>query len=256
MKEIKFYFPLNARIFNSSAYGDYDEDNYNDEGTPLFGYALNDYRSEIEELMKTYQIDDGEGMEQYFDESDNAEVASKLKSMVWGFESVNHELYGTVVVTLTDNISAEGVSALKDWITGQNSDGLGEGFEQQDINVGDGYLNVSLWDYNDYYIDTAEEFAARHCIQNMPVTEKPESTQKVKPKVKLVGEDGNIFNLIGIASRALKRNGMADAAKEMTDRITGGEAQNYHQALGIILEYVDESGGSGEDVSEDFTQSM
>ena len=44
------------------------------------------------------------------------------------------------------------------------------------------------------------------------------STKK-KPDCKLIGEDGNIFNLMGIASRTLRQNGMADKAVEMRDRI-------------------------------------
>lgn len=39
-----------------------------------------------------------------------------------------------------------------------------------------------------------------------------------KSKVKLVGQDGNIFNILGIASRALKEAGYADEAKENADR--------------------------------------
>ena len=247
----KFFFPLNAKIYNTSNYVDYDDPYYDStEGFDITNTELVSYRDGIEALMKTYQMDDGNGMEQYFDEDDNAEVASKLKSMVWGFEVYNHELYGTVTVELTEDISAQGVSDLKDWISGQNSDGLGEGFEQQDIDIGDGYLNVSLWEAHGYYIDTTEEFEARHGTKTDVATKSEESKQTAKPKVKLVGEDGNIFNLMGIASRALRRNGMSDKATEMTERITGGEAQNYYQAIGIILEYVDEE-DSTEECSED-----
>ena len=61
-----------------------------------------------------------------------------------------------------------------------------------------------------------------------------------KPKCKLVGEDGNIFNLIGIASRTLKKNGQVMQANEMTRRIMqDGEAKSYEEALAIIMEYVD-----------------
>ena len=42
---------------------------------------------------------------------------------------------------------------------------------------------------------------------------------KVKPVVNLVGEDGNVFNLIGIASKALKRAGQTKEASEMSKRI-------------------------------------
>ena len=38
---------------------------------------------------------------------------------------------------------------------------------------------------------------------------------KQKPDCELIGQDGNIFNLMGIASHTLKQNGMADEAKEM-----------------------------------------
>jgi hypothetical protein len=36
-----------------------------------------------------------------------------------------------------------------------------------------------------------------------------------KPKCALIGKDGNIFNLMGIASRTLKRNGMQEQSKEL-----------------------------------------
>ena len=58
-----------------------------------------------------------------------------------------------------------------------------------------------------------------------------------KPKCPLIGQNGNIFNLMGIASKTLKRNGMSNDAKEMCDRITSSES--YVEALSIIDEYVD-----------------
>lgn len=59
-----------------------------------------------------------------------------------------------------------------------------------------------------------------------------------KPKCALIGEDGNIFNLMGIASRTLKRNRLRELAEEMWNRITS-EAKNYEEALSIISEYVE-----------------
>lgn len=58
----------------------------------------------------------------------------------------------------------------------------------------------------------------------------------MKPDCKLIGEDGNVFNLMGIASKTLKRNGMQDKAKEMNDRIF--DCESYDEALSIIGEYV------------------
>lgn len=59
-----------------------------------------------------------------------------------------------------------------------------------------------------------------------------------KPKVKLVGENGNIFNLMGIASGALRKVGLKEKAHEMTEKITK-TAHSYDEALAIITEYVD-----------------
>lgn len=255
MIKMNFYFPLSAKIYGSSDYiYDDDEDMY--DGYEITNRDLNRFRYTLTEKMDEYQVDDGEGMEQYFDESDNAEVASRLKSMHWEFASFNGELFGRVSVELTEPISEEGVKALKDWITGQNSDGLGEGFEQQDIQTGDGYLNVSMWHWgDDYYVDTEEEFFSRTGYMTQKEPEKvAKKTKAVKPKCALIGQDGNIFNLMGIASRTLRRNGMADKASEMFTRITEG-AQSYYEALAIIGEYVEITDGS-EGEGESFEPTM
>lgn len=60
--------------------------------------------------------------------------------------------------------------------------------------------------------------------------------QKEKPDCPLIGQDGNIFNLMGIASRTLKENCLAEQATEMWDRISS--CGSYGEALCIIGEYV------------------
>ena len=87
-----------------------------------------------------------------------------------------------------------------------------------------------------------------------------QAEERIKPDCELIGQDSNIFNLMGIASRTLKRNGMSDEAKEMTERITNGSV-NYYEALNIIGEYVNITGpNDDEDMGEDegcgFEQSM
>jgi hypothetical protein len=59
---------------------------------------------------------------------------------------------------------------------------------------------------------------------------------KLKPKAKLIGADGNVFNLIGIARRALVQAGQCEEASAMTNRCFG--ASTYDEALSIIGEYV------------------
>ena len=65
--------------------------------------------------------------------------------------------------------------------------------------------------------------------------EEPQASQK--PDCPLIGEDGNIFNLMGIASRTLRDYGMPEQAKEMSKRIMMSGC-DYSGALNIIGEYV------------------
>ena len=58
-----------------------------------------------------------------------------------------------------------------------------------------------------------------------------------RPKMKLMGQDGNIFSILGRASRLLKENGQPDQAKEMCDRVY--QSGTYYKALNIISEYVE-----------------
>lgn len=58
-----------------------------------------------------------------------------------------------------------------------------------------------------------------------------------KPQCKLIGEDGNIFNLLGIASKTLKKVGQDEESSEMCKRVF--VCDSYHKALTIIGEYVD-----------------
>ena len=79
--------------------------------------------------------------------------------------------------------------------------------------------------------------------------------ERKKPDCKLIGEDGNIFNLMGLAARTLRRNGLTEQATEMTERITG--CGSYDEALGIIGEYVNITGSEeSEDEDEGMEMSL
>ncbi len=59
-----------------------------------------------------------------------------------------------------------------------------------------------------------------------------------KPDCVLIGENGNIFNLMGIASRTLCQHGLEEQADEMRERIMGEECSTCCEALDVIGEYV------------------
>jgi hypothetical protein len=63
-----------------------------------------------------------------------------------------------------------------------------------------------------------------------------ESQEKELPDCPIIGADGNIFSIMGIAARTLKDHGLRDEAKEMRERVTA--SGGYDAALGVIMEYV------------------
>jgi hypothetical protein len=59
----------------------------------------------------------------------------------------------------------------------------------------------------------------------------------MKPICKLTGEDGNIFNLLAVASKSLREANQASEGKEMIAKVSS--ADSYNEALKIIDEYVE-----------------
>lgn len=57
-----------------------------------------------------------------------------------------------------------------------------------------------------------------------------------KPRVKLVGEDGNVFVIVSRVSRALKKAGQPEKAKEFTTKAF--KCASYHEVLGLVVEFV------------------
>lgn len=152
-----YYFPLTCTFED-------EESDY----TPVEGY-LEDLLRNADKIQKALQRDQSDLMDTmaiYFWTSNPATTASiqeKLVACVWDVEEREGRLYGKVEVTSTAPLDPTEGQAMKDWICGQNSDGLGEGFEQQPIETEWGDLYVHLWHSgNDYEIVTAEEMKMRH----------------------------------------------------------------------------------------------
>ncbi len=78
---------------------------------------------------------------------------------------------------------------------------------------------------------------------------EPVQTRTEKPDAPLIGANGNIFNLMGIASCTLKAAGMPEQANQMCQRITA--SGSYGEALNIIGEYVNFTEADHLDMSND-----
>lgn len=116
------------------------------------------YRPFIEQAFAEYRGGDTD-MAEHFDEYYSETAVKKIKTIEWKFEETNRGLYGRVDVSLIEELTPGETQCLKNWIRGQNSDGIGEGFEQKDIRIGDRIFSVSFWTPDDnYHIYDEEEF--------------------------------------------------------------------------------------------------
>ena len=128
---------------------------------------LADSEDEINDALKEYTANDENDMAAYYNEDDG--VKEKLTSAVWSVELHGGRLFGRIDCSLKEPLTAEETESLREWITGQCSDGLGEGFEQQPIDTEDGKLYVSLWHSGeDYAMMTEDEF--EDYLQNAEIT--------------------------------------------------------------------------------------
>lgn len=59
---------------------------------------------------------------------------------------------------------------------------------------------------------------------------------KTAVEVTLLGQDGNVFGIIGSVSKALKKAGHADLAKEFTNEAFA--AGSYGEVLSLVHQYV------------------
>ena len=128
---------------------------------------LADSADEIVDALNRYTANDENDMAAYYNKDDG--VSEKLTSAVWSVELHGDKLFGRIDCSLKEALTAEETEALRDWLTGQCSDGLGEGFEQQPIDTMDGELFVSFWNSgDDYAMMTEDEFEVH--LQNTEMT--------------------------------------------------------------------------------------
>lgn len=198
-----------------------------DYPTLFSGVDMAYYEESIREAVEQRDSDDGGNLMPYFDEDRNPSVKKKVLSAVPTVEIRDGELMGCTTVKLKEPLTEAEMQDLQDYLKGQFFDGWGEGFEQQEIQTGDGVLYVHFAE--EPFDFTVEQVQGTETSKEQPVPKRP--------KMKLVGQDGNIFAILGRASRLLKENGQPQQAKEMSSRVY--QSGDYYKALNIISEYVE-----------------
>ena len=117
-----------------------------DSPTLFSGVDMVYYEDSIQSAIDQRNSDDGGNLMPYFDEDRNPGVKTKVLSAVPSVEIRDGELMGCTTVRLKEPLTEAEMKDLQDYLKGQYSDGWGEGFEQQEIQTGDGVLYVHFWD--------------------------------------------------------------------------------------------------------------
>lgn len=240
MPKVELLTPLTANFMLDETEEEWEDGLFGYEGIELYGEGLAQYEESIQEWVeKENQMGNEDrsicNLMDYFHGTEA--IKEKVESAIVSVKNVDGTLYGCTTLTLKEFLDTEELSELCEYITGQYSDGWGEGFEQRDIPVDGGTLNVHFWNSEQFQFRTRE---------NASEPEKQPNTER--PKMKLAGQDGNVFSILGRASGLLRRNGQPEQAEEMRKRVL--DSKSYDQALHIISEYVEtelsqEKGKSG-----------
>ena len=154
--ELKLYMPLTiTTYYEEDDYGRFHQSDY--EGT-LSSDELCGYEDELADFIESYSshIKSDRGLMEYYDKHDT--VNAKVKGCHFEFEQMDRDVYGVAMLTLNASLTENELTTIKQYVTGQASDGLGEGLEQQDFELGGRDVNIHLWNSdNDWSLQTAEE---------------------------------------------------------------------------------------------------
>ena len=161
---LKLFMPLTASVFSFDEYGDMEN-----ESSTLYGRNLLDYEDEILAALVKYRMPEEteRGIMHWYSADDT--VNAKVKSVVFTAEEKNGQLWGVAECRIVGTLQPTELETLKDYITGQASDGWGEGFEQQEIDTDGGEIYVHLWSFDDdWSIQTEQERFAPKIAEGLP----------------------------------------------------------------------------------------
>lgn len=165
-QELTFYCPLKiVREYDEPDY-EFDEEVMDEMEEIPSKYAV-DFADEINNFIQDYSEaeEENRGLMVYYD--NDPAVCEKVFSAIPSVKEINGELVGVFECETSGELTTSELEDLRSYLTGQASDGWGEGLEQHGIKTTDlGEIYVSFWnDNDDWSLQTEEEFFVQEISQ-------------------------------------------------------------------------------------------
>ncbi len=150
LQTLRLFSPLFPHIYRKNDWG-----NFENEPEDLTSEELLEYEDELHTLIQKAQMpcEEKHGLAIYLDET----LSSKVCSSYPDVEEYSGKLWCVTEIKTHGALSPAEYAELTDWLTGQFSDGWGEGLEQREIKMDDGELYVSFWSSDDRFFMKPED---------------------------------------------------------------------------------------------------
>ena len=161
---LKLYMPMTVDRFESDGWGGTEN-----EPTELSNFEAVRYVDSISAALRREELpaEAERGLMHYYGKND--EVDRKVRKVTFAAEVRDQKLWGVAECQVTGELTPVEQTELKEFVSGQASDGFGEGFEQREISVPDGHeIYAHLWQWENWSIQTEQECFSPKLAEGLP----------------------------------------------------------------------------------------
>ena len=161
---LKLYMPMTIDVFEANEWGDMEE-----EPLVLDAHDAVEYAPQVIAALQNERMPEEveRGMMTYYHEDDG--VNRKVQSYVFTAEVRDGQLWGVAECKVQGQLTPEELGKLIDNVSGQASDGFGEGFEQRSIEQSRSMeVYAHLWNSDDWSIMTEQDRFDPNFAEKLP----------------------------------------------------------------------------------------